>query len=67
MKNQQKMTCPSCQQGEIIYDTYALLQGVKFSCPVCHAQVGLAQESHQQVQETMQKFEHMKQNLGKQQ
>ncbi len=60
MEHTQKITCPSCRQAEIIYDTYALLQGVKFACPKCNAQIGLAQESIHQVQTTMSKFDQLK-------
>jgi len=65
MKNEQKITCPSCQQAEIIFDTYALLQGVKFVCPNCNAQIGLSQESHNQVQATMKEFDRLKSTIKK--
>jgi len=59
MTNNQKINCPNCQ-SEIIFDTYALLQGVRFTCANCQAQIGLCNESKGVVGDAMNKFEQMK-------
>ena len=60
----QKINCPNCN-AEIIFDTYALLQGVKFQCMNCHAKISLSGESEETVKDAMHKFEEMKKNVMK--
>lgn len=62
MKNEQRISCPNCQT-EIIFDTYALLQGVKFMCTNCQAKIGLSSESKDLVEDTMVKFDEMKKQI----
>lgn len=66
MSLQQQMPCPAegCN-GQILFDAHMLLKGSQFSCPVCNAVIGLAPESHDVVQNAMDKFDEMKQNLGR--
>ncbi len=64
INQEQAIPCPTCQT-KIPFDAQQLLMGVQFACPGCHALIGLASESKPQVQETMQKFENLKQELGK--
>jgi len=60
MKNsEQSIPCPTCQ-AKIPFDTNQLLMGVQFACPNCQSVIGLAAESKEIVQETMQKLEEIK-------
>lgn len=60
MKNlDQKISCPVCNTT-ILFDVNQLLMGVQFGCSNCHASVGLASESKQLVETTMQKIEDLK-------
>jgi transcription initiation factor IIE alpha subunit len=61
---EQSIPCPVCQT-KIPFDTRQLLMGVQFACPNCNASIGLASESHQLVQETMEKFEDMKNKVAR--
>ena len=64
MNNQsQNIPCPDCKTP-IPFDTYQLLMGVQFTCPHCAACIGLASESKELVQETMQKFEDIKAQIA---
>ncbi len=60
------MQCPvqGCN-GTIIFNTYKLLEGSKFVCPVCNSQIGLAPDSKDKVENTMDKFETMRKQLLK--
>lgn len=59
MSNQISIPCPDCTTL-IYFDPQMLLQGAQFSCPKCFAAIGLAAESKQIVQESLEKFEKMK-------
>ena len=60
MKNlDQKIPCPVCN-STIPFDVNQLLMGVQFTCPNCHAAVGLASESKPVVEKTMQKIEDLR-------
>ena len=61
---QQTLPCPICSTP-VIFDTYQLLQGVKFSCPKCYAAIGLAEDSMGTVQSAMNQFEKMKSEINK--
>jgi len=63
---EQKISCPQCQ-GTIVFDIYALLQGVQFACPQCGAAISLASESKDKVNDTMEKLNELKQKALKQQ
>lgn len=62
MNNQsQTIPCPEQEcRTPIPFNTYQLLLGVQFACPSCGSLIGLAVESKELVQETMQKFEDIK-------
>lgn len=64
INQEQSIPCPTCQT-KIPFDPQQLLMGVQFACPGCHALIGLPAESRPVVEETMNKFEDMKSNLGK--
>ncbi|MBI9064474.1 MAG: hypothetical protein JEZ14_20985, partial [Marinilabiliaceae bacterium] len=57
----QKIHCPNCQ-AIIVFDTYALLGGMRFTCTNCNAQIGLASDSKDTVEGAMNKFEELKKN-----
>jgi len=61
---EQAIPCPTCQT-KIPFDAHQLMMGVQFACPGCHALIGLASESRPEVAETMEKFDNLKQRLGK--
>ncbi|MBN8838369.1 MAG: hypothetical protein J0I09_13990 [Sphingobacteriia bacterium] len=61
----QTIPCPVCN-SKIPFDTKQLLMGIQFSCPNCQASIGLSQESKPIVEETMQKFNELKSDMGKQ-
>jgi len=56
---QQTIPCPVCKTS-IPFDTVQLLNGVKFACPNCKSEIGLATESKPLVQEIMKKLEQVK-------
>lgn len=56
---EQKIPCPVCNT-KIPIDTKQLLMGTQFSCPNCYASIGLADESKAVVEETMKRFEELK-------
>ena len=60
----QKMPCPvaGCE-GEISFNTYKLLEGAKFVCPNCKGEIGLAPGSRDKVENTLTKFEKMREKL----
>jgi transcription initiation factor IIE alpha subunit len=60
----QTIPCPVCET-KIPFDTKQLLLGVQFSCPNCQAAIGLAEQSKPAVQETMDKFDELKEKMGK--
>ena len=62
MISQQTIPCPSCRTN-IPFDTHELLLGVQFVCPNCRAVIGLAPESREKVQETIDKFDEIKRNV----
>jgi len=64
MNNQLSMPCPDCNTN-IFFNPQMLLQGAQFSCPKCYASIGLAAESKQVVQESLEKFEKMKTDVLK--
>lgn len=61
---EQSIPCPVCQ-NKIPFDTKQLLLGVKFVCSNCQAAIGLAEESKPIVQETMNKFESLREKQPK--
>lgn len=64
MTNDQTIPCPVCQTP-ITFNTRALLTGVQFVCTNCGSAIGLSAKSAPVVSDTMDKFEKMKQELGK--
>ncbi len=64
INSDQNIPCPVCQT-KIPFDTKQLLMGVQFVCPNCQAAIGLADQSKPLVQETMDKFEQLKTQVGK--
>ena len=56
--------CPNCQT-QIPADSNQLLLGVQFSCPNCQSTVGLSKESKPIVEETMKKFNELKNKVNK--
>ena len=63
---QQAIQCPTPNcTGQIVIDTYSLLQGVSFACSVCGGAVRIAGESKEQLAQTMQKFDDLKDELSK--
>lgn len=66
MNDQQFIPCPtkSCS-GKILFDSQELLRGAQFLCPVCSTAVGLAPESREVVYEATEKFNELKQKVGK--
>ncbi|NBB77267.1 MAG: hypothetical protein GVY02_07800 [Bacteroidetes bacterium] len=53
---------PDCN-GSILFDTYRMLEGAKYACPGCGAEIGIASDSKEKVKKTMGKFERMKEKL----
>lgn len=64
INQEQTIPCPTCQT-KIPFDAHQLLMGAQFACPGCHAVIGLPKESRPLVHETIQKFEKLKQEMGK--
>jgi len=60
----QTIPCPVCQT-KIPFDTKQLLMGIQFVCPNCQAAIGLAEQSKPIVEETMNKFDDLKEKLSK--
>jgi len=58
------MPCPECKTA-ITFDLAQLLAGSQFSCPNCAASIGLAHQGTQVVEETMTKFEKLKNSIEK--
>jgi transcription initiation factor IIE alpha subunit len=56
---EQQIPCPVCST-KIPFDTRQLIAGVQFTCPNCHASIGLPQESKAIVEETLKKLEELK-------
>ncbi len=63
MNLEQSIPCPTCQT-KIPFDVQQLLRGMEFSCPGCHASIGISTESRPLVEETMEKFSEMKKKTG---
>jgi predicted RNA-binding Zn-ribbon protein involved in translation (DUF1610 family) len=61
VNQQQAIPCPSCKTS-IPFEIHQLLMGMQFVCPNCHAVLGLAPESREIVQETIEKFDEIKRN-----
>jgi transcription initiation factor IIE alpha subunit len=64
----QTIPCPTCAElgkdSKISFQTSQLLLGVRFGCPVCQSEVGLAPESKPLVQKTMEELDLLKKKLG---
>lgn len=56
--------CPICQ-NTIEIEVYALLQGQKFTCTKCSADIGLAANSFSTVENAVHKFEDLKSKSGR--
>jgi len=55
----QKIPCPVCNTS-ILFDVKQLLSGTQFTCSNCYASIGLANESKNLVQDTMEKIEQLR-------
>ena len=64
MENQQYISCPDCG-SKIPFDPYALVRGARFKCPQCSVSIGLDPGSQNIVEDTLDKFETLKKNIGK--
>jgi len=64
INQEQSIPCPTCKT-KIPFNAQQLLMGAQFACPGCLTVIGLASESRPIVEETMDKFQEMKENLGK--
>jgi len=64
INQEQAIPCPTCGT-KIPFDPQQLLMGAQFGCPGCGAVIGLPKESRPLVQETMNKFEKLKEEMGK--
>ena len=62
MNQAMNIPCPTCNTP-IPFDPGELMRGRQFVCPNCKAAIGLAQESQSTVEDAMDKFKEMKQNL----
>jgi transcription initiation factor IIE alpha subunit len=62
----QSIPCPVCKT-KIPFDTKQLLLGVQFVCSNCQSAIGLATESKAIVQETIEKFEAVKEKVARRQ
>lgn len=60
----QTIPCPNCNE-KIEFDVQGLLSGEKFNCPSCDASIALGAESKPLVEQTMEKFEDMKNTASK--
>jgi len=61
---EQQLPCPVCST-KIPFDTRQLIAGVQFVCPNCQSVIGLSMESKPVIEETMKKFEELKQTASK--
>jgi uncharacterized Zn finger protein (UPF0148 family) len=57
---EQQMPCPVCRTP-IFFNVYHLLQGERFVCPSCQAAITLSPESHDPVQNALDKLDKLKQ------
>ncbi len=57
------VNCPECGTG-IAINAQQLLMGYKFSCPQCHVSIGLASDSKEVVEQTIQKIEQFKKGVA---
>ena len=65
MENQQYISCPDCG-SKILFDPYELVRGARFLCPQCPSvSIGLDPSSQNIVENTLDKLESLKKNLGK--
>ena len=64
MNPEQNIPCPTCRT-KIPFDVQQLLSGAQFVCPNCQSMIGLAIESRAKVQETIEKFNDLKENTLK--
>lgn len=64
IQQNQNIPCPICKTN-IPFDTQQLMMGVRFSCGNCNATIGLADESKEVVEQTMEKFESIKGRISK--
>ena len=66
INNETHIACPLCST-KIPFDVKELMKGVKFQCPnsECDASIGLAEQSKEVVEKTMEKFEELKGKIGK--
>jgi hypothetical protein len=66
--SEQTIPCPICaEQGKdskIHFETSQLLSGVRFACPVCQSEIGLAAESKPQVEKAMREFGEFKKKMA---
>lgn len=61
--NGQYIPCPVCKTG-VPFDAHQLLRGVRYSCPQCHASMGLAVDSMDLVRTTLATLERKRAELG---
>lgn len=54
------INCPQCG-SKISFDIYELLAGRNFVCSCCNTALSLAKESHDILENTMKKYETLKQ------
>lgn len=64
IQQNQNIPCPICNT-KIPFDTKQLMMGIRFGCPNCDASIGLAEESKELVEQTMEKFEAVKGRISK--
>ena len=64
MSHLNTLTCPVCKQI-IAYDVYGLLEGERFTCTGCSLVLILAEESHDTLQDAMEKYEELKKEAEK--
>jgi len=60
---EQSLPCPNCNTN-IPFDPKQLLMGVQYSCPNCDTKIALSQEPGQTAQDTLNKFEKLKENTS---
>lgn len=60
--------CPTCaemgKESKIPFETSQLLAGIRFTCPECKSEIGLASESRPSVQKAVDHFEQFKKTLS---
>jgi transcription initiation factor IIE alpha subunit len=61
---QQSIPCPDCGT-KIYFDAQMLLQGAQFTCTHCGVTLGLAPESKEVVEQSLEKFGALKSELLK--